>query len=196
MSKIILTWQEDTIQRQQIIQEQQITKHHGTFRIGRDPSKCDLVLTNPTVSGLHVEIFFNISKKKFILRNLRGNSNPPIVNNQKIFHYGEIEINLGTVIKLGNLSLQVSGVEISENQGIISTIVAPPVNNPNIQSNPVNPTYNKSKTPSTIPPTYGLKCPACGHISNYEKLDFGCQWCGASLASANSILIVPQNKKQ
>lgn len=192
MSKIILTWLENHQSQQQIIEDQQITKNQGTFRIGRDPNQCDLILNHPTISGLHIEIFFAQDKQQFILRNLRD-SNPPLVNQQRIYHHGEIELHQGTIIQLGEVLLTVYQVEISQNQGIKPTIISPAIlSHPKI-TQPVNPLYQKSSSSSSVPPTYGLKCPICGHISHYEKLNFGCQWCGSSLASAESIIIVPKS---
>jgi hypothetical protein len=65
----------------QTIHANQPSKNPGTVRIGRDPLVCDIVLSEPTVSGLHVEVFFKAQDKHFYLRSLQQ-SNPPVVDGQ------------------------------------------------------------------------------------------------------------------
>lgn len=58
MNALTLQWQDAGQDKTQQIYEQQPSKNYGTILIGRDPLRCDIVLSNPTVSGLHVEIYF------------------------------------------------------------------------------------------------------------------------------------------
>lgn len=65
LHELTLEWFEDQQHKTQTILENQQTKNLGTFRIGRDPTVCDRVLSEPTVSRLHVEIFLILSKSVF-----------------------------------------------------------------------------------------------------------------------------------
>lgn len=176
MNEITLEWQEAGQISRETIRDNQPSKHPGTIRLGRDPLQCDIVLSDPTVSGLHIEIFFNTQYQCFALRNLRD-TNPPVVDGRQIQH-GEAFLSTGSSIYLGQLELTV--VAISRpipNNSISPTILMPP--QPLIVSN----------QPASTLESYGLQCPSCGKVSPYERLDWGCQWCGTSLAAAASILI-------
>jgi ribosomal protein S27E len=171
---LTLEWKEagQTIAR--TIQGMETYKNPGTLRIGRDRIRCDLVLSDLSVSGLHVEIFFNDQRQIFYIRNLR-NSNPPLVDG-KILHQGEMVLSFGSQIQLGQVELKV--IEMSMNATEIPpTILLPP------QANKVLSTSN------TQPTEYGLKCPKCLHISAYSQLNIGCSWCGTSLAAAVSVIL-------
>ncbi|MEO0970119.1 MAG: FHA domain-containing protein, partial [Cyanobacteria bacterium J06639_18] len=89
---------------------QQSSKNPGTYRIGRDPSRCDLVLGNPTVSGLHVEIFFDSQQQGFFIRNLRQ-SNPPLVDDKQLLD-NVLPLFEGSTIYLGQQELKVAAVSI------------------------------------------------------------------------------------
>ena len=85
------------------IYEQQPSRNPGTIRIGRDPAQCDIVLSHPTVSGLHVEILFHPQQHCFYLRNLRmGNS--PIVDGQRLQQEG-VKLRPNSIIYLGQMQL-------------------------------------------------------------------------------------------
>ncbi|MGA9379228.1 MAG: FHA domain-containing protein [Phormidium sp.] len=169
MNEIILEWQEATQLRKVVINDQQVSKNPGTVRLGRDPLKCDIVLTHPTVSGLHVEIFFNQNCYCFQLRNLRQ-SNPPVVDGRNLIQ-GEMTLVEGSTVCLGQTEIKVVAVTLA-GSSVPPTILMPP------NSSPVN-------------QVYGLKCPQCDRISPFEQLDLGCPWCGTSLAAASSVLITP-----
>lgn len=169
MNEITLEWQEATQLRKVVINDQQVSKNPGTVRLGRDPLKCDIVLTHPTVSGLHVEIFFNQNCYCFQLRNLRQ-SNPPVVDGKNLIQ-GEMTLVQGSTICLGQTEIKVVAVTLA-GSSVPPTILMPP------NSSPVN-------------QVYGLKCPQCDRISPFEQLDLGCPWCGTSLAAASSVLITP-----
>lgn len=119
MNELTLEWLEAGRQHTQKIYEQQSSKNPGTVRIGRDPAQCDIVLSHPTVSGLHVEIFFHQEQRCFHLRNLRI-TNSPIVDGQKL-QLEEVVLRLNSTIYLGEMQLKV--VEISAD--IAPTIVPP-----------------------------------------------------------------------
>jgi hypothetical protein len=173
MHELILEWQEAYQKRMATIRDGQPSKNPGSVRIGRDPVKCDLVISDLTVSGLHVEIFFDNATHTFVLRNMRD-SNPPTVNGRQVIH-GEIPLSQGSTIYLGQVIVTVLAVSLAPpNNPIQQTIILPP--------KPINP-------PIPNIASYGLECPHCHRISPYERMGFGCQWCGTSLASAASVLI-------
>jgi len=165
MPELTLNWQENNQKITQKIFHQQYSKHPGTVRLGRDPAQCDLVFKDLTVSGLHVEIFFDSAKHAFVLRNLRE-SNPPLVDGRAIT-YEEPALHQGSIIYLGQVKLQVSDVNVGEPQ----------------QKNPSQQT------------SYGLQCPHCGRNSSYDRIALGCQWCGTSLTAAISVLMSPEGNE-
>lgn len=178
MNEITIEWQEAGQFKRETIRENQPSKHFGAIRLGRDPLQCDIVFSNPTVSGLHIEIFFNNQYQCFALRNLRD-TNPPVVDGRQI-QQGEGFLSTGSSIYLGQLELTIVAVSVhTANKPISPTILIPP--QPLIINQPA-PTLE----------SYGLQCPSCGKISPYERLDWGCQWCGTSLAAAASILMTSQ----
>ncbi|MBZ8179068.1 FHA domain-containing protein [Oscillatoria salina] len=207
MPELTLEWMEDSEKKIETISETQQSKNPGTVRLGRDPARCDLHLTHPTVSGLHVEIFFDSQQNQFMLRNLRD-TNPPVVDGKRIDR-GVAPLKQGSNIHLGQTLLTVTNI-VSK---IPATIVVPP-NPANINhqaeaekaSTAPNPTpvnqqaeVGKASTaPNPTPvnqqakPKYELQCPCCHRTSPYENIDFGCKWCGTSLAGAVSVLIIPE----
>lgn len=176
MNEITIKWQEATQIRSETIRDNQNGKIPCMIRLGRDPLQCDIVLNDPTVSGLHVEIFFNTEKQSFALHNLRD-TNPPIVDGRQI-NYGEAFLSTGSTIWLGQLELVIVAVSVhTPNHPIPPTILMPP------------PPLSVNNKPAPTLESYGLKCPSCGRVSPYERLDWGCQWCGTSLAAAASVLM-------
>lgn len=158
MSELTLTWVESDITKQYKIGLTMV-------RVGRDPARCDLVLSDPTVSGLHVVIYFDPQKRKFWLRNMRE-SNPPVVDGKRLVQ-GEIELQQNSAIALGHQILQITEIVTQSPQKSVPT----PHNNPN--------------------QAYGLQCPnlKCAKISSYEKITLVCPWCGTSLAGAASSIL-------
>ena len=77
MNEIIISWQEKELTKTKTIRELQPSKNPGTVRLGREPSNCDIIFDDPSISRVHVEIFYNNQYDKFYLRNLKSN-NPPI----------------------------------------------------------------------------------------------------------------------
>jgi hypothetical protein len=176
MHKLTLEWHEAGQLRRETIHHEQRSKYPGTVRLGRDPVRCDLVFSDPTVSGLHVEIFFNPSTQAFALRNLRP-TNPPLVDGQPISQE-ETPLSQGSTIYLGQLALTVAAVSLAvPNKGIPPTILVSPQ------------ALAAANQPAPDVVSYGLQCPNCGRVAPYERMDLGCQWCGVSLAAAASILI-------
>jgi predicted component of type VI protein secretion system len=179
MWELTLEWQEAGQLRRETIRQQQLSLYPGTMRIGRDPTRCDILLSDPTVSGLHVEIFFNPSTQTFVLRNLR-HSNPPFVDGRQIITE-EVALSQGSAIYLGQLELKVIAISLHQtNQAIPPTLL--------FGSQPV-PSANQPAPAAS----YGLECPNCHRISPYDRIDWGCQWCGTSLAAAASVLMLPGN---
>jgi predicted component of type VI protein secretion system len=169
MSELTLQWTESGQIRRHTYVEGQPTKTPGVFRLGRDPQHCDLILADPTVSGLHVELYWQTATHQVWLRNLRS-TNPPLVDGVQLFA-GEAPLRQGSRINMGRVELSVLTLAFSA--------VPPPQPQP------------------SAPSGYGLKCPnpACGKVSSYndEILRQGCPWCGFSLASAPSVVIFPNS---
>lgn len=109
MYQLILEWQEARQTKTATISDQTLSKN-GTVRIGRNPAQSDLVLRHPTVSAVHVEIFFNPTKELFVLRNLRP-TNPPMVDGQQINHT-EVSLHQGNTIHLGQVELKVVAISV------------------------------------------------------------------------------------
>ncbi len=119
MNELTLEWLEAGRNHTYKIYEQQPSKNPGTVRIGRDPSQCDIVLSNPTVSGLHIEVLFHTQRRSFYLRNLRI-GNPPMVDGQRL-QVEEIELQLLNTIHLGEMQLKVVAISID----VAPTLVSP-----------------------------------------------------------------------
>lgn len=184
MNQLTLEWIEAGRTEVWTLQERQATKNPGTIRMGRDPSRCDVVMQHPTVSGLHVEIFFSQQQNCFYLRNLRD-TNPPLVDGHKVTQ-GEVALKQGSSIHLGQVKVKVSAIAVASTQ-LPQTVVTPPQPITKIDL-PQAPTLPKVE-PS---PVYGLCCPKCSQVSPYDQVDLGCPWCGTSLVAAASILITPR----
>jgi eukaryotic-like serine/threonine-protein kinase len=160
LHELTLEWVEAGQQRNQIILENQPTKNPGTFRIGRDPATCDLVLTEPTISRLQAEIFFNSQYKCFYLRSLNQN-NPPVVNGQAL-PTGEVLLNQGSSLRLGQMEFRVAAIALKQHPvGYVPPQPSFPGNNPPQQppistqkplqeSNPPQPQY----APPPVQPQY------------------------------------------
>jgi predicted component of type VI protein secretion system len=184
MNQLTLQWVEaGHVKTYTIADQQQASKPSGGIRVGRDPVRCDLVLTHPTVSGLHVEIFYDPQRGGFYLRNLRD-SNPPVVDRHRLTE-GDVALRKGTSIYLGQVELQVVAIATT----VANTVVVPP---PVATTAPVQPTEHPAASQANS--AYGLKCPRCHQVSPYERLSLGCPWCGTSLAAAVSVLMVPGEK--
>ena len=199
MNALTLQWHDAGQDKTQNIYEQQPSKNPGTVRIGRDPQRCDIVLSNPTVSGLHTEIFFHAQQQRFYIRNLRS-QNPPLVNGQQLVQ-GERPLTEGTVIYLGQLKLQVTNVSVNSIPATILSVPQQPVANTYSTKPPVYQQrvqlvhhHHQHQAPIAPPPgVYGLECPRCHKVSPIENLNTGCPWCGTSLAAAVSVLVAPSN---
>jgi predicted component of type VI protein secretion system len=98
MSELILEWQEAGT-----VKTQTVTK---SATIGRDPARCNIVLSHPTVSGVHAQIYFRDSDSLFYLRNLRD-TNPPVVDRRRLVE-GEAPLHQGSTVYLGQVLLTVT----------------------------------------------------------------------------------------
>ena len=107
MHKITLEWVEEGRNRSQTFSFDK--PNEPPIRIGRDESQCDVIVKDPakTISGLHVEIFFDVARRNFYLRNLTKNRekpNPAWVNGQKVV--GEdVVLSRRAMIQLGKITL-------------------------------------------------------------------------------------------
>lgn len=199
MNQLTLEWVEADRPQTQIITDQQASKHPGTVRIGRDPLRCDLVLHHPTVSGLHVEIFFDPQQHQFLIRNLRD-SNPPVVGQQRLTQ-GVAPLQTGISIQLGQVALKVRAIATNLPQTVLVSPTPVPTSPPQaadpaavaIAASDTGNNAASDTAPSHDHP-YGLLCPKCHQVSPYAQLQVGCPWCGMSLAAAASILMVPETR--
>lgn len=103
MTELTLEWVEGGVSRSEQIQPNQPSKNPGTVRIGRDPQKCDIVLSDSSVSGLQAEVYYHAGSQTFYLRSLRD-TNPPIVNGQPITT-GEVPLGTASTVSLGRVVL-------------------------------------------------------------------------------------------
>ena len=181
MYEITLAWTQGEQAETKTLHPWQASKQPGAIRIGRDPERCDWVLSHPTVSGLHVEIIFQPEQHQFYLRNLRA-QNPPFVDGF-LLEQGELVLQVGSKIRLGQLELHVTAIAPIKTTVLLSPQL--PTLIP-ILSRPLVPT-----APPTLS-TYGLQCPKCHQTSPYEHLQSGCPWCGTSLAAAASVILSPR----
>ncbi|MBG1265831.1 FHA domain-containing protein [Nostoc sp. WHI] len=181
MNALTLQWHDAGQDKTQNIYEQQPSQNPGTVRIGRDPLRCDIILSHPTVSGLHIEIFFHYQQQRFYIRNLRS-QNPPVIDGRQLVQ-GEMPLTKGTTISLGQIKLNVTSISTGSIPATILLPPHPPVNIPHH--------YYPSTSPAPLPGVYGLECPKCHKVSPGENLHIGCRWCGTSLAAAVSVLVAP-----
>lgn len=105
-----LGWEEFQAEKSCSILENQDSKQPGKIRIGRNSHECDIVLSEPTVSGVHAEIFFHSQKQQFFLRNLRQ-TNPPVIDGQLLLA-GEIPLTEGSCVRLGRQNLKVDAITL------------------------------------------------------------------------------------
>ncbi|BAW97451.1 hypothetical protein NIES970_24030 [[Synechococcus] sp. NIES-970] len=166
MAQLTLEWFLQNQQHQYTFQLTSITKVPQKLRLGRDPSQCDLVFADRSVSSLQAEIFFSSAHDAALIQSLRP-SNPPLVDGYRLTQ-GTAPLSQGSQLQLGHIQLRVT-------QLILKKLAPSP---------PAAPAQ---------PLSYGLKCPnpSCGKVSHYEEqiLKQGCPWCGFSLAAANTVLL-------
>lgn len=112
LHELTLEWYDAGLPHSRLIHPRQPSRQPGSIRIGRDPARCDIVLSDITVSGLHVEIFFNADDQHFYVRNLRD-TNPPLVDGRSLPH-GERVLNQGSVLQLGHVELRVTDIGVKQ----------------------------------------------------------------------------------
>jgi predicted component of type VI protein secretion system len=168
MSELTLQWSEFGQTKTQILRDQQPGKQPGKIRLGRDPALCDILFQERSVSGLHVEIFFQPQAQQFFIRNLRL-QNPPLVDGT-LLRQGDLPLRQGSRIRLGRIELQVTAMTITP---------APQPTTP----------FPTTGPPSTL--AYGLQCPQCHHVSAYSNnaIKQDCPMCGHSMATSNTVFI-------
>ena len=166
MHELTLQWQEGDHQfKTEVIGDQHPSRQPGMVRLGRDPARCDIVLPDRSVSGLHVELFWK--QRQFYIRNLRA-SNPPVIDQTPLLQ-GERPLYQGSKICLGRMELTVTSISV-----------------PAIEHNPSTRQQSES---------YGIKCPNtdCGKVLPYTSasLQQGCPHCGSSLAAGVTVVGYP-----
>ncbi|MEO0377032.1 MAG: FHA domain-containing protein [Cyanobacteria bacterium P01_A01_bin.17] len=160
MNELTLQWREKNQFKIQAIGDQHPSREAGVVRLGRDPARCDIVLQDRSVSGLHVELFWQ--HDQFYIRNLRA-SNPPLVD-QMPLPQGERPLHQGSKICLGRIELTVTAISV------------PVVKSPAEQGSE---SYG-IKCPNAD----------CGQVLPYTSasLQQGCPHCGSSLAAGVTVV--------
>lgn len=141
MTELTLEWIEGGVSRSERIQPNQPSKNPGTVRIGRDPQRCDIVLSDSTVSGLQAEVYYHAGSQVFYLRSLRD-TNPPIVNGQPITT-GEVPLGTANTVTLGRVVLN---TRVSAVPGRL-----PPTEVSPVPPTQVNSPYGAHAAPSPYP---------------------------------------------
>jgi serine/threonine-protein kinase len=153
VNQLTLEWVEAGQVRNTTIRDNQQSKNLGTVRIGRDPVQCDIVFSDLTVSGLHVEIFFNQQQRQFYVRNLRQ-TNPPIVDGRPL-PTGETMLSQGSNVQLGQINLRVTAITLGQAGRVAPTQLAtntqPTELATNIKPTEVATAYQSSTTTSVTP---------------------------------------------
>ena len=148
VQEITLEWLEAGEIRRQVVKQGQASKNPGTVRLGRDQSRCDVVFSDPSVSGLQGEIFFHPQQGSFSLRALRE-TNPVQVDGQS-FATGEMPLHQGSQIQLGQTQIRVVSITSTASQG----------SSPPPQSIEPNQFNNYTPVPPTVPaPETGIANP-------------------------------------
>lgn len=137
MNRLVLEWVENNAgisqNRRETFTDTNPTRNPGTFRIGRDPQQCDLLINNNTVSRLHVEIYCDSQQQSFFLRNLAPN-NVPVVNGQRVERQ-QVPLTPGSIISLGQVTFNVTDVFI-EPQIERTLVVEPQIQPQRVPSRP------------------------------------------------------------
>ncbi len=142
LHELSLEWVENSEIKTYKITNNQLTKTPGKIRIGRDPQDCDIVLSELTVSALHVEIFFNSEKEKFYLRNLRQ-KNPPVLDGQLLLA-GEMPLSVSSILRLGQQNIKVK--DITSRQ-CVSNYISSYYKNKNFVAEPQQPIAKTARLP-------------------------------------------------
>ncbi|MGB3534341.1 MAG: FHA domain-containing protein [Microcoleaceae cyanobacterium] len=179
MKELTLVWTESDQFHCYKVYQYSSRQDAGKIYIGRDPNRCNLVLSHPTVSGLHIEIYFDQFCDQFHVRNLRT-TNPPQIDGQPLTS-GEMTLQPGTQLILGQQSLQVHSI-INSSLTVPQTLLISP-----------SPTPPPVKIQPDSTTQYGLQCSHCHHICTWTQLELSCQWCGTSLAAAESVVLSPDH---
>lgn len=172
MHQLTLEWAAANQNLSQTVSLEQATRVPGTIRIGRDATLCDVVLRHPdpsvekTVSGLHIEIFFNQNSNSFYLRNLTRDRQPPkqpnpvVVDGKKVV-IEEVPLRVGSEIRLGRMALTVKAIDVNQGQA---------------------PAVSQS-------PQYMKVCanPRTPHYHSLEYNKFNCEVCGYVMLGATLI---------
>jgi hypothetical protein len=105
-----LYWQDEGSDRVKSIAAIDIYGRPTVVRLGRNPKLCDVIFSSLTVSGTHVEIYFDRTEDAFWLHNLRS-SNPPQVDGKTITD--RILLQPGMLIALGKqeIAIDICNVE-------------------------------------------------------------------------------------
>lgn len=163
MHQLTLEWASANQSLSQTLSLEESTRIPGAIRIGRDSTLCDVVLRHPdptvekTVSGLHIEIFFNSEANRLYLRNLTRDRQPPkrpnpvVVDGKKIITE-EVPLHTGSQIRLGKMVLTIKAIASQEQ--------AASANQPQylrVCANPQSPHYH--------PLDYNnFNCDVCGYV--------------------------------
>ena len=184
VTTLTLQWTELGQTKIQIIHDQHNnTKHPGTFRIGRDPSQCDLILSDERISRLHIEIFFRSDWQRFYLRNLKPH-NPLEIDGGKLIE-GEVALSKDSLINLGKTKLKVTDITINGGELAASLPTTIVIVNPESEEEESSPQYEVNF----------LQCSNCEAIWSQDMRESACPRCGHFLVDARSIVVSEENLK-
>jgi pSer/pThr/pTyr-binding forkhead associated (FHA) protein len=80
---LFLYWQDGESQQVKQLVAKDRRGNPSRLKIGRNPKLCDLVFTDLSVSGEHVEVYYDLDRTHFYLRTLRA-TNPPTIDGNSI----------------------------------------------------------------------------------------------------------------
>jgi pSer/pThr/pTyr-binding forkhead associated (FHA) protein len=117
MYKISLEWFDGNRTHTRTILAEDKTKENGLITIGRDENQCDIFfpISETTVSRSHAAIFYDGKQKKLFVKNLTKNKttpNPVIVDGKSVI-LEAAPLKIGSIIKLGKLSINVTQIEFT-----------------------------------------------------------------------------------
>lgn len=100
--ELVLSWKEIGKNRSYTINSDRHSNR--PVKIGRDPLRAELVINNPTVSGLQASIHYEPTTQLFLVQSLRE-TNPVLVDGQKLTQVPKPVRDRGR-LQMGNLTIQ------------------------------------------------------------------------------------------
>jgi predicted component of type VI protein secretion system len=102
--ELVLSWTELGKHRSYTITSDR--HNHRPVKIGRDPLRVEMVINNPTVSGLQASIYYDPASQQFLIQSLRE-TNPVLVDGQKLTQGAKPVKDKGR-LQMGNLTIKLA----------------------------------------------------------------------------------------